>query len=82
MALHRPVGRGYLRACQDNVPQALRLYEWNASVSSATFEILADVEIVTRNSIHVQLRLWHEDFLAAQEYGAQRPHFSGTVSRG
>lgn len=50
---------GYLRACQDNLPHALRLYEWNASVSSAIFEILADVEIVTRNSIHDQLTLWH-----------------------
>jgi hypothetical protein len=49
----------YLRASSNDVPLALRLYEWNTQISAAFYELLSDVEVVVRNSFHEQLTAWH-----------------------
>ena len=38
--------------------RAIRLYEWNAAVSGALFEVLADVEVILRNAIHTTMTEW------------------------
>ncbi|CAB4712462.1 unannotated protein [freshwater metagenome] len=48
----------YLTATSNHLPSALRLYEWNCSVSAALFELLGHVEITVRNALHDQLTSW------------------------
>lgn len=48
----------YLDACDGNLRRALILYEWNSVAASAFFELLADVEVVVRNSVNEQLAAW------------------------
>ncbi|CAB4770240.1 MAG: hypothetical protein F2934_10445 [Actinobacteria bacterium] len=48
----------YLQATSNHLPSALRLYEWNCSVSGAMFELLGHVEITVRNALHDKLTSW------------------------
>ena len=48
----------YLDACDGDLVRAIRLYEWNAAVSGALFEVLADVEVILRNAIHTSMTAW------------------------
>ena len=45
----------YVAACQGNQAVALRLYEWNLSVSGAFYEALGIVEVALRNALHQRL---------------------------
>lgn len=42
-----------------HLPDALRLYRWNAAVSGALFEDLGVLEVVLRNALDEQLAAWH-----------------------
>jgi hypothetical protein len=48
----------YLRVSGGDLGSALELYEWNAAVSSAFFEVLADLEVVIRNAFHHEFDAW------------------------
>ncbi|MBU3690068.1 MAG: hypothetical protein B7C54_04640 [Acidimicrobiales bacterium mtb01] len=48
----------YLDAEEGDLDRAIRLYEWNAAVSAALFEVIGHVEVVLRNSIHQQMVGW------------------------
>lgn len=48
----------YLDASDGDLVRAIRLYEWNAAVSGALFEVLADVEVILRNAIHTSMTAW------------------------
>jgi len=50
--------KSYLKASSGDLGAALRLYEWNSAVSSALFEVLGDVEVVVRNTLHHSLMSW------------------------
>lgn len=41
----------YLQATSDAVEPAIRLYDWNTSVSSALYEDLGRLEVVFRNAV-------------------------------
>ena len=45
----------YVAACQGDRVVALRLYEWNLSVSGAFYEALGIVEVTLRNALHQRL---------------------------
>jgi hypothetical protein len=49
----------YRRACGDDLPSAVRLYEWNVTVSGAFYEALSVAEVVLRNALHAQLTAFH-----------------------
>ena len=51
--------RPYLSASGDDLERALCLYRWNVKVSAAFFELLASVEVVTRNALREQLVIWN-----------------------
>lgn len=59
----------YLAATDGSLTAALRLYDWNARVSSAFHEELHYVEVGLRNAMDRQLTAW------AGELGAQSPWF-------
>ena len=48
----------YLASSGGDLARAIRLYEWNAAVSGALFEVLADVEVILRNAIHTTMTEW------------------------
>ncbi|MEY3494629.1 MAG: hypothetical protein RL413_2047, partial [Actinomycetota bacterium] len=48
----------YIDAEAGDLDRAIRLYEWNAAVSAALFEVIGHVEVVLRNSIHQQMVNW------------------------
>jgi len=48
----------YLDATHGDIDRAIRLYEWNAEVSAALFEVIGHVEVVLRNAIHEQMTAW------------------------
>ena len=43
--------RSYLAVVGDDLTEAIRLYDWNTSVSGALYEDLGRVEVVFRNAI-------------------------------
>ncbi len=49
----------YRRAAGGSLPDALRLYRWNAAISGALFEDLGVLEVVLRNALDAQLVAWH-----------------------
>jgi hypothetical protein len=49
----------YLRAAGGDLDAALRLYEWNLSVSGAMYEALGILEVVLRNALSTQLANHH-----------------------
>lgn len=49
----------YLAESEDDVGQALRLYDWNVELSGAVYEVLHRFEVVLRNAIDQQLRAWN-----------------------
>lgn len=49
----------YLDVCAGDPVRALSLYEWNSSISAALYEVLGDVEVVVRNSLHDRLVTWY-----------------------
>ena len=49
----------YLSAAGGDPAGALRLYEWNISISGALYELLAVSEVVLRNALVEQLEIWH-----------------------
>lgn len=59
--------RPYRTEVGGDLQRALQLYEWNAAISAAFFELLGHFEVVLRNSLHDQLRIWH----AAKGRGGQ-----------
>lgn len=54
-ALSAPRFQPYLDAAGQNPQLALELYEWNLELSAAFWEVIAVVEVVTRNAMHDQL---------------------------
>ncbi len=54
-ALSPPRFQPYLDAAGQNPQLALDLYEWNLELSAAFWEVIAVVEVVTRNAMHDQL---------------------------
>lgn len=63
----------YLAAYQDREDLALRLYSWNAALSSALWGPLGVVEVVVRNAMHAQLteRVGHPDWWTDQHLWEQ-----------
>ncbi len=55
----------YLEATDGSLTSALRLYHWNAQISSAFHEVLHYVEVGLRNAMDTQLSAWATG-LAAQ----------------
>lgn len=51
----------FLFTTKGDVSLALRLYEWNARISAATFETLGHVEVIVRNAMHRELTNWSLD---------------------
>lgn len=49
----------YRRACGDDLPAAVRPYEWNVTASGAFYEALSIAEVVLRNALHAQLTAFH-----------------------
>ncbi|MFZ4842541.1 hypothetical protein [Mycetocola saprophilus] len=49
----------YLRLCEQNFAEALRLYDWNLQISGAFHQPIGIVEIVVRNSLASQLAKRH-----------------------
>jgi hypothetical protein len=49
----------YLAATDGNEAAAMRLYDWNASMSAAFWESLSFLEIALRNAIDMQMTLIH-----------------------
>jgi hypothetical protein len=56
--LSRPRLRPYLAASAGDTEQALKLYEWNSSISGAFYESLHYVEIGLRNAMDRRLTDW------------------------
>jgi hypothetical protein len=54
-ALSAPRFQPYLDAAGQSPQLALELYEWNLELSAAFWEVIAVVEVVTRNAMHDQL---------------------------
>jgi hypothetical protein len=54
-AISVPRFQPYLSAAGNDPELALDLYEWNLEVSAAFWEVIAVVEVVTRNAMHDQL---------------------------
>lgn len=50
--------RSYLASCDQDLSQALELYEWNLTASAAIMQTAAMVEVVVRNALDVQLVAW------------------------
>ncbi|MET8523270.1 hypothetical protein [Nocardioides sp. NPDC004968] len=50
----------YLRACDEDLSRALRLYEWNMSAGSAVIATTGTVEVIVRNALDRQLVSWAE----------------------
>lgn len=48
----------YRRAARGNLAAAMRLYEWNAEVSSALGTSLGHLEVLLRNALHDELTAW------------------------
>lgn len=51
----------YLTATANDLGAALRLYDWNVSVSGALYEDLGVLEVALRNAIHDRLTTLHAD---------------------
>lgn len=60
----------YLMATNENLAEAIRLYQWNIELSGAVYEALHVVEVVLRNAMDTQLATWN----AAQHDAAGRQH--------
>jgi hypothetical protein len=52
---------GPYRDSTETLASAIKLYEWNTSVSGAMYEVLAGLEVLLRNALVVQLEMWHGD---------------------
>lgn len=57
--LSRPRLTPYLERAGHDPELALALYRWNIEISAAFLEVLAPVEIIVRNAIDRELRLWN-----------------------
>lgn len=53
--------KSYLIATGHKLPDAMKLYEWNITISAAFYQLIADVEVVIRNSIHRQFTIWNSE---------------------
>lgn len=51
--------RPYLVAARGDVAGALALYRWNIDMSGAVYKMLHIVEVVLRNTIDAELRVWN-----------------------
>ena len=76
----------YLDAVDGDVERAIRLYEWNAQVSAALFEVIGHVEIVLRNAIHEQMTAWcrangHDENWFLNGHGFLDERLSSQVNR-
>lgn len=60
----------YLLAASGNYKNAVKLYQWNVALSGAVYEGLHVVEVILRNAIDGQLRLWNPTQLGARS----QPH--------
>lgn len=49
----------YSNACGGDLQEALRLYRWNLKLASALHASLSLTEVILRNAIDKQLRLWN-----------------------
>lgn len=50
--------RSYLAACDQDLEQALHLYEWNLTAAAAVMQTTAMVEVIVRNALDRQLVVW------------------------
>lgn len=63
----------YLAAADGNERQAIRLYQWNISLSGAVYEALHLTEVVLRNAVDIQLCAWNSTQID-DETGRTRDH--------
>jgi hypothetical protein len=77
----------YLSAYQGREDLALRLYSWNAALSSALWGPLGVVEVGVRNAIHAKLvdrasrsDWWHDQRLWDQLLDRQRDEVTGAIN--
>ncbi|MBH5297509.1 Abi family protein [Corynebacterium ulcerans] len=59
-ALSKPRLQPYLSSANENQELAISLYRWNLELSVAFLEILAPTEVIVRNAIDRELRLWNK----------------------
>lgn len=59
-ALSKPRLQPYLISAHGDQDLAISLYRWNLELSGAFLEILAPTEVIIRNSIDRELRLWNQ----------------------
>jgi hypothetical protein len=71
----------YLQATNDAVEPAIRLYDWNTSVSSALYEDLGRLEVVFRNAVddalvrHGTSKAWPDVWYRRMQHdGSSLPH--------
>lgn len=57
--LSRPRFQPYLAAANGDADRALALYQWNTQLAAAFQEVLANVEIIIRNAIDLELQTWN-----------------------
>lgn len=50
----------YLRIAKGDLAHALEIYKWNVELSSAFLEVLAVTEVVIRNAIDRELKIWNQ----------------------
>lgn len=58
-ALHRSRMKPYLSASGGNEKIALSLYRWHLELTASTQQILGITEVVLRNAMDTQLRIWN-----------------------
>lgn len=58
-ALSKPRLQPYLISAHGNQELAISLYRWNLELSVAFLEVLAPTEVIVRNAIDRELRLWN-----------------------
>ena len=58
-----------------SISESLRLYEWNAHIAAALFEVLGEVEVISRNSMHRELARWNASLESGGEWFENRHGF-------
>lgn len=58
-ALSEPRLEPYLRATQNNLTDAITLYQWNIQFSGAVYQALHIFEVILRNSLDRELATWN-----------------------
>lgn len=64
----------YRTAAGGNLREALRLYQWHTGLSAALHEQLGVAEVVLRNTMDQQLRIWHQARTGREDWLIEDPN--------